>query len=1105
MKAKDFLFLLSKKLLILMSYFACSNFVYGQVDIETPIPANDFAAAKFVTIPVSTYTGIPSINIPLEKLTSRGLKLDFSLSYHAGGFKVSEEATSLGLGWTLNMGGSIVRIIRGESDYKSRQAIPNLPDITWDYISGLADTKSQDNQPDLYIYNFAGYTGRFYLSDNGSPVMEDSNNLSIAPSFNSTNEIVGFDIRDPQGTRYRFGTNQNFASSAVEPFVLNGETGVFERSLVRSSSSTFYLSEIQSADTKELVSFTYELENYSSTTNTIRNFQDFTVKGLMDGQSALSYILIRNATKRLKTVEGPNWKVQLHYLKQREDQKAFNDAVPMELSGLTISDLNNSTYRKVNFYTSYFVSSGIEGVPMDEKFYYKRLKLDSLKILSNNVNDRPISYRFKYNEQMLPDRRSPAQDLYGFYNGATSNAKDMIPNLKSFELFNPTTNITEYVNLMGGSDRNPNETYMKACVLSEISYPTGGINKFEYQANSYITKIYPLTTDESSAGITGYDESDETFTYQKTLNIPAGSEIKEIFYEFRLAAKNYTEGYSTCAINDGWFDVSFGLENPIKYTSKTLPLRFLKTGDNTIKLTSRHGLTKLIVTLKDKTGILTNAMGSGLRVSKISTIDGSSNIESNYSYVSHDTVTYKPTGLSSGSLVTDPALVAYYHKRMEVGYDHYFQPVLRVYNSPLIDLESTRGGYVGYNEVRVTKNNGSLGSEIFYYTSPKEFPDRKPGPTRSYDAVTHEPYNGVFEFILNSSLQSNSPVVPDESMDFKRGNLIKKVVLNSDSKMIRKEINQYEYISSEAARGIKLQKFYGKILIGSGITAQGLGAVNYNIYREYLGYANLIKKTELSYETQGEPLKMETSYSYFRSPVTINEITENFGTRTIKTVSKYPFSYNNNVLNIKKLLDLNIRTVPVKIERIVGSRLIDGKINAYNDYGLIQKEYRLDIDGVVSTSPHDPSVYVSSGYRNMTTSQFDANNRLVQMQKLDGTHTTYLWGYNGQYPIAEIKNATYAEVVKALTQPVIDNLNGTTHSEAAMETLIKAASDKLRTALPNAMVTSYTYRPLVGMTSKTDPRGVKETYTYDGMRRLLAVLDQLGQVTKAIDYHYRSK
>lgn len=72
-----------------------------------------------------------------------------------------------------------------------------------------------------------------------------------------------------------------------------------------------------------------------------------------------------------------------------------------------------------------------------------------------------------------------------------------------------------------------------------------------------------------------------------------------------------------------------------------------------------------------------------------------------------------------------------------------------------------------------------------------------------------------------------------------------------------------------------------------------------------------------------------------------------------------------------------------------------------------------------------------------------------------------------------------------------------------METLINNAAAKLRNSLPQAMVSSYTYRPLVGMTSKTDARGIKETYKYDDMQRLQAILDHLNYVNKAIDYHYR--
>ncbi|MCW8309615.1 hypothetical protein K7A41_00030, partial [Sphingobacterium sp. InxBP1] len=134
---------------------------------------------------------------------------------------------------------------------------------------------------------------------------------------------------------------------------------------------------------------------------------------------------------------------------------------------------------------------------------------------------------------------------------------------------------------------------------------------------------------------------------------------------------------------------------------------------------------------------------------------------------------------------------------------------------------------------------------------------------------------------------------------------------------------------------------------------------------------------------------------------------------------------------------------------------------------------------------------------------YNSNGRPQELKKREEATAVYLWGYGGQYPIAEIRNATYAQVDSVLTKAAIDNLNVSTHSEATMETLIKNAADKLRAGLPNAMVTSYTYKPLVGMTSKTDPRGIKESYTYDGMQRLQAILDHLNQVNRAFDYHYR--
>ncbi|HLZ88470.1 MAG TPA: hypothetical protein VKQ52_14540, partial [Puia sp.] len=63
-------------------------------DISSPaiVSPNAAALGKYGELPVSYYTGIPNINIPLYEIKTGSLDLPISLSYHAGGIKVEEIA-----------------------------------------------------------------------------------------------------------------------------------------------------------------------------------------------------------------------------------------------------------------------------------------------------------------------------------------------------------------------------------------------------------------------------------------------------------------------------------------------------------------------------------------------------------------------------------------------------------------------------------------------------------------------------------------------------------------------------------------------------------------------------------------------------------------------------------------------------------------------------------------------------------------------------------------------------------------------------------------------------------------------------------------------------
>lgn len=67
----------------------CHAFAVGGLESATPMLMSPNAAslAMYADYPVSHYTGIPQINIPLYEIEIDGFKLPISLSYHSNGIK----------------------------------------------------------------------------------------------------------------------------------------------------------------------------------------------------------------------------------------------------------------------------------------------------------------------------------------------------------------------------------------------------------------------------------------------------------------------------------------------------------------------------------------------------------------------------------------------------------------------------------------------------------------------------------------------------------------------------------------------------------------------------------------------------------------------------------------------------------------------------------------------------------------------------------------------------------------------------------------------------------------------------------------------------------
>ena len=120
------------------------------------IPPGPTAAAlmKYVETPVGTYTGVPNISIPLYEIKVRDITVPISLSYHAGGNRVDEEASWAGLGWTLNAGGAITCTVRGKEDFVNFSLHPfPMPVYGYKYTedcNAYANGKTYDYKDDAY-------------------------------------------------------------------------------------------------------------------------------------------------------------------------------------------------------------------------------------------------------------------------------------------------------------------------------------------------------------------------------------------------------------------------------------------------------------------------------------------------------------------------------------------------------------------------------------------------------------------------------------------------------------------------------------------------------------------------------------------------------------------------------------------------------------------------------------------------------------------------------------------------------------------------------------------------------------------------------------------
>jgi YD repeat-containing protein len=186
------------------------------------------------------------------------------------------------------------------------------------------------------------------------------------------------------------------------------------------------------------------------------------------------------------------------------------------------------------------------------------------------------------------------------------------------------------------------------------------------------------------------------------------------------------------------------------------------------------------------------------------------------------------------------------------------------------------------------------------------------------------------------------------------------------------------------------------------------------------------------------------------------------------------------------LISNNILSKPISIEVKLNGQITNGQMLSYSDTGFPTKLSEFE--------PFHPS----PTYTTSADYTYYPNNRLKEILPRTGVPTTYFWGFDDRYIVAEVEGMDHTTVISyyAPNQSLLDN--------APNESQLLLELGNLRNALSNtmALVTTYTFFPLIGMTSQTDTNSQTTWFYYDSNGRLSLVKDQNGDIVKKYEYNY---
>jgi hypothetical protein len=972
------------------------------------------SAARLGSSPISLFTGIPGISIPLYKYANpNGLSLDISADFFAGGIKDGEQPSTIGLGWCLNAGGVITRTVRGLPDDKYETGWASgfiyADTIPVDFRSN-GDTYYNDQldaQQDVFEYNVNGLSGTFYIGKNKQVALEQTSKLKILfnadPNFGT---ITSFTIITEDGIKYVFNQIEYTRQTITQgnSFYNSGLTGT-------SYVSAWYLSYMIAPFNTDTVKF-----NYTSTPVTT-SFSYPQVAFVKTGSPVpITPVVSYSATgtntstiNKISSIVFPDKRqVSFIYDSGYIMQAQFNNFNDAMLVKMNISD-SIFRYGYIFNYQTYWsgtvVSDYEDRVDTLQKAYSTLLLLDSITPYTSKEASRP--YKFIYNTpypNITPgsgplesitnglDSVNNGYDYWGYFNGF-NNHSISIPGLGALRM--PTN----------------------AAIENSLAYmylPTGGYIHYEYENNqhqSYTKEDQSVTV--TASGTSASSENTVTFS-------DIYSNLRQLVFTLDNSVSRVGSPplSGTCNLvcniksTDGsvlYADTTISLSNLFYLGLQTWTFSLPANGTYQIQTSLSGGGSvttgmPVIISWENKVAGYPLAACGGIRIKRItkSNPSDSTNKESiieDYQYLTS-------SGASSGFL-GDTSVYSYPYTQIVLS-PASTTSMSVLSSDPISDLNFSQGAPVGYSRVTVFKGTSThnLGYTVYEFTGLQD--------------------------VGSNYVTSIFPFAPQDIKQWGLGLPKRITVYDSSGHLVKSTVNQYSFkdtsYNSSSFTSLKLGKnmaTYAEALYPTEVPVNSYIGQQYHPsggWAELTGTTDTLFNKDGSIQTDAQTFVYDTNYN-------VVQATGNYD-RTrglqLQTNLYYPYNYTvSGTTGVGRLRDSGIISPVIATEKwIIGdgnTRMVSGSIT---DYQVLSSSYVKPVTtySLQSNAPVPLSTIgaFNGSQINRNSTYFVAQNNfplydskghlLQATNAISGVNSTVIMDYNKEYPVAKISNAAINDV-----------------------------------------------------------------------------------------------